>query len=298
MKQSWTARYGGKCLLDSWADMTSPRFGGPWTERKLQILQAYLDSYTTALKNQPFALTYVDGFAGAGSYRESGADYDEFDEFRQGSTRIALAIDDKPFDRFVFIEKEVGAAEALLTLASEFQGRQIEVVQGDANIGVPQFCHNMSDFDRAVVFLDPYATEVSWETVKAIAESGKIDCWILFPLMAVTRLMPTQKEPDEAWAKRLGRIFGERNHWQQSYHDSPQLSLFESDQRRQRSEGTEQIANRYRERLRTVFHSVAPTRCTLKNSKETPLFELFFAVSNPTGAEPAMRIANHILKDW
>ena len=193
MKQSWTARYGGKCLLDSWADMTSPRFGGPWTERKLQILQAYLDSYTTALKNQPFALTYVDGFAGAGSYRESGADYDEFDEFRQGSTRIALAIDDKPFDRFVFIEKEVGAAEALLTLASEFQGRQIEVVQGDANIGVPQFCHNMSDFDRAVVFLDPYATEVSWETVKAIAESGKIDCWILFPLMAVTRLMPTQK---------------------------------------------------------------------------------------------------------
>ena len=178
MKQSWTARYGGKCLLDSWADMTSPRFGGPWTERKLQILQAYLDSYTTALKNQPFALTYVDGFAGAGSYRESGADYDEFDEFRQGSTRIALAIDDKPFDRFVFIEKEVGAAEALLTLASEFQGRQIEVVQGDANIEVPQFCHNMSDFDRAVVFLDPYATEVSWETVKAIAESGKIDCWI------------------------------------------------------------------------------------------------------------------------
>ena len=169
MKQSWTARYGGKCLLDSWADMTSPRFGGPWTERKLQILQAYLDSYTTALKNQPFALTYVDGFAGAGSYRESGADYDEFDEFRQGSTRIALAIDDKPFDRFVFIEKEVGAAEALLTLASEFQGRQIEVVQGDANIGVPQFCHNMSDFDRAVVFLDPYATEVSWDTWRRYA---------------------------------------------------------------------------------------------------------------------------------
>ena len=47
-----------------------------------------------------------------------------------------------------------------------------------------------------------------------------------------------------------------------------------------------------------VFHSVAPTRCTLRNSKEAPLFELFFAVSNPTGEGPAMRIANHILRDW
>ena len=46
--------------------MTSPRFGGPWTEQKLGILRAYLDAYTTALKNQPFTLIYVDGFAGAG----------------------------------------------------------------------------------------------------------------------------------------------------------------------------------------------------------------------------------------
>ena len=75
--------------------MTSPRFGGPWTEQKLDILRAYLDAYTTALKNQRFTLIYVDGFAGAGSYRESGADYDEFNEFRQGSTSIALEIEDK-----------------------------------------------------------------------------------------------------------------------------------------------------------------------------------------------------------
>ena len=57
--------------------MTSPRFGGPWTAQKLDILRAYLDAYTTALKKQPgeFTLIYVDGFAGAGSYRESGADF-------------------------------------------------------------------------------------------------------------------------------------------------------------------------------------------------------------------------------
>ena len=38
------------------------RFGGPWTEDKLDILEGYLDSYTTALKNQPFRLVYIDAF--------------------------------------------------------------------------------------------------------------------------------------------------------------------------------------------------------------------------------------------
>ena len=48
-------------------------FGGPWTNDKLEILRRYLDAYTTALKNQPFNLIYVDAFAGGGSWtpRES-----------------------------------------------------------------------------------------------------------------------------------------------------------------------------------------------------------------------------------
>ena len=229
---------------------------------------------------------------------ESRADYDEFNEFRQGSTRIALEIDDKPFDRLIFIDKDAVAAEALLNLKSEHSGRHIEVLQGDANDKVPEFCRSMGSFDRAVAFLDPFATQLSWSTVQAIARTEKIDCWILFPLMAVARMMPKDKEPDEALAEELDRIFGGREYWQQSYRDSLQLPLFENDQRRQRTEGSEQIADSYRDRLRTVFHSVAPTRCTLKNSKGAPLFELFFAVSNPNGAGTAMRIANHILKGW
>ncbi len=33
---------------------------------KLRILERYLDAYTTALKNQPFKLMYIDAFAGTG----------------------------------------------------------------------------------------------------------------------------------------------------------------------------------------------------------------------------------------
>ena len=46
--------------------MTGPSFGGAWTRQKLEILRRYLDTYTTALKDQPFELIYVDAFAGAG----------------------------------------------------------------------------------------------------------------------------------------------------------------------------------------------------------------------------------------
>ena len=40
-----------------------------------------------------------------------------------------MEIDDKPFDKLVFIEKGADSAEALLTLANEFPGRRIEIIQ-------------------------------------------------------------------------------------------------------------------------------------------------------------------------
>ena len=278
--------------------MTSPRFGGPWTAQKLDILRRYLDAYTTALKNKSFHLTYVDAFAGAGYYTSATEDYEEFYQLRSGSARIAMEIRDKPFDRLLFIEKETNSAEALFRLRGEYPGRQIEIIQGDANDRVPGFCRNMGDFDRAVVFLDPYATEVSWATVAAIAASKKVDCWILFPLMAVARMMPTDKEQDGVAASQLDRIFGGREHWRQRYQDSAQLSLLDDEPRRERTLGSQQIANSYRGRLHEVFCSVAKTRRTLRNSKNVPLFELFFAAGNPKGAGIAVQIADHILKHW
>ena len=277
--------------------MTTPRFGGPWTQQKLEILQRYLDAYTTALKKQPFVLTYVDAFAGAGSYAEASNDYEEFHELRRGSTSIALDIDEKQFDRLVFIEKDAEVAESLLILSNDFPGRQIRVVPGDANEMIPRFCKSMTQNDRAVVFLDPYATEVSWSTVAAIAETRKIDCWILFPLMAVTRMMPLTSEPNSQWSLRLDRVFG-GSHWRQIYRDSPQLSLFGSEPRRERRSGSQEIAQLYRRQLQDIFHRVAPSSRTLLNSTNSPLFELFFAASNPAGSRPAIRIARHILENW
>ena len=282
--------------------MSNMVFGGPWTNEKLGILRRYLDAYTTALKNQPFNLIYVDAFAGSGSWTPrsgySVEDYGDFREFHSGSSKIALEISDKAFDRLVFIDIDPQNINSLETLRNEFPNRKVEIVNEDANIVLPKLCGELTDFDRAVVFLDPYATEVAWSTVEAIAHSKKIDCWILFPLMAVTRMMTRNNEPDQGLREGLDGIFGGRQHWQGLYSPSQQLSLLGDEPRQERRQGSDRIADLYRTRLESIFARVASTRKILKNSKESPMFDLFFAASNSSGAPTAIRIADDILKRW
>ena len=87
--------------------MNKLSFGGPWTQEKLDILRRYLDAYTTALKNRPFRLIYLDAFAGPGLWSPRSGyerDYDDFRELHEGSPRIALGVQDRPFDRLIFME--------------------------------------------------------------------------------------------------------------------------------------------------------------------------------------------------
>ena len=50
------------------------------------------------------------------------------------------------------------------------------------------------------------------------------------------------------------------------------------------------------ERLEQVFVGVSKNPLPLRNSKEVPLYLLCFAVANPRGAKPALKIANHLLR--
>jgi three-Cys-motif partner protein len=53
--------------------MSSHQFGGRWTEEKLERLRKYLVAYTTIFKANERAkhlrTTFVDAFAGTGTYR-------------------------------------------------------------------------------------------------------------------------------------------------------------------------------------------------------------------------------------
>ena len=106
--------------------------GGQWTIDKLDILEEYLNAYTTALKNQPFRLMYIDAFAGTGEISVRREDKD-VRAFIEGSARRAIKIADKPFDRLVFVEKDPQRFARLDSLRKENPGRDIQTENVDAN---------------------------------------------------------------------------------------------------------------------------------------------------------------------
>ena len=275
------------------------RYGGPWTLEKLDILERYLDAYTTALKNKSFKLMYVDAFAGTGYVELVKYDSDAT-EFIQGSAARAVRIRDKQFDRLVFVEKDPGRCAKLEeTLKEEHHRRDIRIENADAN----GFLRNLQpepDWNqwRGVLFLDPFATEVEWSTIERIAGFNALDTWILFPTFAIARMLPKSKRPDDIdpkWVDRLTTVFGDDS-WRGLYREKQ--TLF-GDVEYERTPGVDGLLDIYKNKLAQAFGNrfLRQSR-TLKNSKNAPLFEFLFCVGSPSpkAIKAAQRIAGHILE--
>ena len=272
------------------------RYGGRWTIEKLNILERYLDAYTTALKNTPFKLMYIDAFAGTGHLEFHHSDQDT-QNFIRGSATIAVGIDNRPFDKLIFVEKEQNRCDELEKLTREHPSRDIQIENSDANEFLKTLQQDWAQW-RGVLFLDPFATEVEWSTIEKIAGFNALDTWILFPVSAIARMLPTSQQPDEIspeWAKRLTRIFGDES-WRKLYQEDLQGNLFGGVEY-QREPGVDSLIDIYKEKLRTLFGKrfLEKSR-TLKNSRNSPLFEFMFCVGNPKGIKPAKPIAEYILE--
>ncbi len=273
------------------------QFGGPWTVEKLTILEAYLDAYTTALKHQAFELIYIDAFAGTGQIESQAEDGDKM-EFLRGSTERALRVRDKPFDELIFIEKDAARCAELGELRDRHPGRRIRIERAEANDFLNGL-HKDWSACRGVLFLDPFATEVEWSTLKRIGNLNALDAWILVPVSAIVRMLPASRQPDyisPQWASRLTSVFGDES-WRGLYRDDPQLTLF-GEPRSIRERGVDGLVSIYKENLERVFgERFLRTSRRLVGSTGSPLFEFMFCVGSPTGIGVAKRIAKHILDE-
>ena len=272
------------------------RFGGSWTIEKLEILEAYLDAYTTALKDQPFKLIYIDAFAGAGQIEAAQADDGDTIAFLRGSTERALRVQNKPFDELIFIEKDLDQCVELDNLRGKYPERDIKIEHGEANQVLSGLDRNWHAC-RGVLFLDPFATEVEWSTLERIAGVNALDTWILFPVSAIVRMLPASRRPDEIspkWATRLTNVFGDES-WRQLYHENPQRNLFE-EPGMVREKGVEGLLSIYKRNLEGLFGDRFMKQSRpLVNSNGSRLFEFMFCVGHPNGIDLAKRIAGHIV---
>ena len=258
------------------------QFGGPWTEDKLDILKGYLDSYTTALKNQRFELIYLDAFAGTGWIQSGNESYGIP---IMGSAGRALSVTDRSFDRVVLVDQDSEKCHRLRELRHHYPGRVIDVECEDANALLKRLHRGTYGRTwRGVLFLDPFGVQLDWSTVEHIARLQRLDMWLLFPSSAIGRMLPLSRDPDAVepqWANRLNAVFG-GDSWRRLYSPSDQRSLFGTEEVH-RDSGVDGLRSFYRSQLQELFGDrfLEQSR-TLKNRKNSPLFELFFCVGSPS----------------
>jgi three-Cys-motif partner protein len=286
------------------------RFGGDWTETKLEIISKYLGAYTTALKAQPFRKAYIDAFAGSG-YRSIRADdgdegqlaFAELAEEQpqlllEGSARRALRTSPR-FDKYFFIEQSAERCAQLEQMKTEYPelSRDIVIHQGEANASIRALCSGTDwALRRAVMFLDPYGLQVEWPTLESIARTRAIDLWLLFPLgMGVNRMLDRSGQIPESWRERLNLLLGTDAWYDEFYRFERKPTLFGDCEESVIKASTETIGRYFVRRLETIFAAVSPEPKVLVNSRNCPLYLLCFAMGNEKGARLALKIANNIL---
>ncbi len=276
-------------------------FGGLWTREKLGILEKYLAFYTTAMKNQSLTLHYVDAFAGTGRQGQRSSDMQEDflpEEDFHGSVRIAL--DSEPgFHKYHFNDLSSDHAAAIKSIAeSEYPSKQVSVSEMDANRFVPTFCSSLKSNDRAVLFLDPFSTQLDWQTVICVAESRKIDLWLLFPISVILRMTPREGVriiPE--WSETLSRLLGTQD-WEEAIYrpkERPPIDdLFgvESEDEITERINVDELQTWVTNRLKSIFEYVAEPRLLTNNKR--PLFLFYFAVSNQSPA--AWKLADRAIQ--
>lgn len=288
--------------------MSEHRFGGPWTEIKLDALTYYLEFFTKALSKKKFALWYIDAFAGTGERHfetKSGGFFESVPEHveveaRAGSAKRALMVQPQ-FEKFVFIEADARRATALRTLEASFPGRRIEVHEDDANSVLdrlfssnPWSAGSKNHRVRGVLFLDPYGMSVPWKTLETIAATQALDVWYLFPTGAVVRQLAHDfSKIDRSKADALDRVFGTPDWRSEFYKSEPYTDLFGSvGVSSDRDANPQKIEEWFRNRLETRFSFVSEP-IPLGGDGFPQRFSLYFAMANPSPA--AIRAAENCI---
>lgn len=270
--------------------MAVPRFGGSWTQQKLDVVQRYLDRYTSALKGQAFRRIYIDAFAGTGARRpkrletQLQLDLPELDAITKGSARLALEIE-PPFDEYVLIEKSAQRASELSSLVREYPNRRTRIVNQDANEAIAQVCASTGwRTTRAVAFLDPYGLQVSWEALTSISRTCAIDVWLLVPTgIGLRRLLKRDGNIPQDWQDVLDRFLGTPD-WRSEFYKTEEVNDLFGDAvaANVRDARTEKLEEFVLDRLRSIFPVVMERGVSLTNSKNQAMYLLCFASANPS----------------
>lgn len=290
----------------------SHKFGGSWTEVKLDAIAAYLSYYNKVLQDaprpdRPFKRWYVDAFAGSGTRTAEisrgglleGVPI-EYEKIELAGSAVRALNVHPPFDKLVYIEGHKGRFEDLSTIKSEYSTRDIACRHGDANQELTKIFtaepwqnrRGANWTDRAVVFLDPYGMNVEWNTLQLLASTRAVDVWYLFPLEGVNRQLAHKLDRvDQHKRLRLDQIFGTPNWESELYETYVERGLFDDIYESSgRIVDKKQIERYAINRLKTIFKFVSEPLPLISDSSRQ-LFSLLCL------ANPATDAAERLIKN-
>ncbi|PJF32146.1 MAG: hypothetical protein CUN51_00515 [Candidatus Thermofonsia Clade 1 bacterium] len=255
------------------------RESGLWAKDKLRILEAYMDAFSTAMRNKNWcAFHYVDIMAGSGKnrIRETG-------EILLGSPLIAL---DQPiFTKYFFCEADSETFEALeRRVAAHPRGAMAKLYNADSNAVIAEICSQINEVDRNhgktwgslnLAFIDPEGPEdVHWSTVARLAEVNRMDMIINVPTNGINRLFGRNT------FEHVDAFFG-TDEWRQDIRKEDDAAI----KRRH-------WLDLYKRRLRPYGYTVESTEDVTalrefiaRNSRDAQLYTLTFASKHPLGDE-------------
>jgi len=265
---------------------------GSWSEVKLSIIKEYCAAYSTILTKQPYPFhhIYIDAFAGSGQHisKSSG-------ELVAGSPQNALEIE-FPFKEYFFIDVDDKKIEALEDIAENRS--DVTVCHGDCNQILASEILPTIRFDqykRGLCVLDPYGMDFGWEIVQKAADMKTVEIFLNFSIMDMNRnvLLKNKENIDKKQHDRMNRFWGDTSWEEIVYKESPQMSIFESENMHLDKQPNEAIVEGYRKRLKEVagFKYVAEP-VAMKNEKNAAIYYWFFATHNPTGHKIVTAIFN------
>jgi three-Cys-motif partner protein len=258
---------------------------GDWSEKKLDIVDKYIEAYSTIMKKQSFIkeFHYIDAFAGAGLHisKSSG-------KIISGSPLNALNVK-HPFDRYHFIDNDVAKTDFLKQKVGK--NEKVRVYTGDCNKILPNEIFPLikyEEYKRALCFLDPYGLHLNWEVMHAAGQSRTIEIFLNFPLMDINRnvLRNNPEKVDKIQIERMNAFWGDESWRNISY--KTQQGLFDTYEEKTVHFS---LIEAFRKRLNEVAgFAYVPKPIPMRNTKDGIIYYLFFASPSKTGEKIAKYI--------
>lgn len=294
----------------------SSKWGGSWTEEKLDAFEKYVNAYLTIMNayrtKWGWKLVYFDGFAGSGSrheiiespVKESTLDLskelnittEDLATYKGAAERV-LNIKQQGFDYYYFIDKDSSSSEKLKERLTPIQnGRNFVFRSSDANEQVRLLAKAMHEKNKlkALVLLDPFGMQVEWDAIRQLEGTGT-DLWILIPTgVIVNRLL--DRKGELKFINKLTSFFGIDEQYLRTYfyHTKQETTLFgEVEKIEKIKEPIKKIAELYIKQMNTIFKHVTPQPLVLYNSRNTPIFHFACASNNKN----AIKIASQIISN-